>query len=109
MINHFYCLKHLHKLVSLIIAFCLIFGGMRVPDISRPHRAKPKYRAVIENKTNSCQTSIKKIIDFVALVPSITGTPAPQPAPADFQSRVPASYFSPLFPNASRAPPFVLS
>lgn len=97
--------KRLPIIVSLVVVFCLLIAGMRVPDISRPHRAKPKHRAVIENKTKTSQPSIKKILELVAVVPEVTEPPAPLSAPADFIFSYPTSCISPIFPNSARSPP----
>lgn len=97
--------KGLPAIVSLILAVCILFAGMRVPDISRPHRAKPKHRAVIENKTKTCQPSIKKAVELVALVPTLTDSLAPLATRTEFPASYSARCVSPLFPNSARAPP----
>ena len=64
--------NHLHRkrfsiLATFIVAFCLLFAGMRVPDLTRPHRPKPKQRAVIESQVKTSQHIINNSIDFFAI------------------------------------------
>jgi hypothetical protein len=101
--------KRFSILVIFIIAFCLMFSGMRVPDITRPHRPKPSQRAVIESPLKVSQYVASKSLDFFAVVAH----------PPELQTAVPCrtmlttvfshTGFPPLFPNSSRAPPRFLS
>ncbi|HZV83085.1 MAG TPA: hypothetical protein VFF53_13055 [Geobacteraceae bacterium] len=109
MINHYLGHKRLPLTLALLVAFCLLIAGMRVPDLSRPHRAKPSHRAVIENPTQTCQPSIKKTFELLALIPSITTLSLPHSERTDFQTSSPTSCFSPLFHNSARAPPPLFS
>lgn len=105
MINLCFGHRRLPVVVSLVVALCLLVAGMRVPDISRPHRAKPKHRAVIENKNKSFQPSIKKSVEFVAVLQDVAPLPAPPQKSADFQVSCPIRFISPIFPNSARSPP----
>lgn len=109
MINHDLGHKRLPIALALLVAFCLLIAGMRVPDLSRPHRAKPSNRAVIENPTQACQPSIKKSLELLALITPLTSLPLPNPERTDFQASSPTSCFSPIFPNTARAPPSLFS
>lgn len=91
--------------VACVTVVCILFLGMRVPDLSRPHRPKPTHRAFIEKQVNKCQQVVKKNLDLVAL-PAKPVEPAAVPACRaqrlfSFQS----TDFPLLFPNLSRAPP----
>lgn len=105
MVNHGFGHKRLPITVALLVAFCLLMAGMRVPDLSRPHRVKPSLRAVIENQTKTCKSSIKKCCEFVALLPPLTVLPLPRTERTDFRASSPQNCFSPLFPNSARSPP----
>ena len=55
-----------------MVPLFLVFVGMRVPDLSRPHKPKPMRRAVLEN------TSARSIVQSVVknnLDPVITNLP----------------------------------
>jgi len=100
-INHF----RPQALVTFLVALGLLFTGVRVPDISRPHRPKPSHRVVLENPHKSFSDSLKQSGDLVAVVP-------PSPTPNDTVSYIAAPrVVSPLyvslsfFPNSGRSPP----
>jgi len=106
--NHLYR-KHFSILATLIVAFCLLFAGMRVPDIARPHRPKPSHRAVIESQAKISQHIVNNSIDFFAI-------PAHSPELKTAilcQTELVFTFYSSavptLFPNSSRAPPTFLS
>jgi len=92
-------------LVPFLVALGLLFAGMRVPDISRPHRPKPSHRVVLENHHKSFSDNLKQCGDLVAVLPK----------PLTLNNSI--SYFaaspfvSPLyvplsfFPNSGRSPP----
>lgn len=95
--------------VSLTVMFCLLFAGMRVPDLSRPTRPKPNPKAVLECQTKESQSSIKKSQEFVAVLPCLLECSLPLPRRTEPSVASPGRGVSPLFPHASRAPPVVLS
>ncbi len=101
--------RRLSLVVTLVAAFCLLFAGMRVPDPSRPHRPKPSQRAVMESQAKSPQSGVKKSLEFVAALPSPLEFSLPLPRSADSSVTSLGRGVSPIFPNASRAPPVVLS
>jgi hypothetical protein len=109
MINNHLHQKRFSLLVAFLTAFCLLFAGMRVPDISRPHRPKPSQRAVIESPVKASQQHVNKSTDILA----IPATPAESPTAfvyrTEFVSVLHSIQFPPLFPNSSRAPPQFLS
>ncbi|SNB46910.1 hypothetical protein SAMN06269301_2382 [Geobacter sp. DSM 9736] len=51
--------RHAGK-VALAVSFFLVFLGMRVPDITRPHSPKPRPRAVIESPVKAGQPAGQK-------------------------------------------------
>lgn len=50
------------RFVSLMIPLFLLFVGMRVPDLSHPHKPKPMARAVME------KTSARTVLQTIAKV-----------------------------------------
>ncbi|HBA89749.1 MAG TPA: hypothetical protein DCZ75_17705 [Geobacter sp.] len=100
--------KSLLVLVTCVTTICIAFMGMRVPDLSRPHRPKPKPRAYIEQQLKkSQQAQAKKCLEVqhAAVLPVAAELAAPvihvTAPPFAFQGAA----FRPLFPNGSRAPP----
>lgn len=96
-------------LVTFLVALGLLFAGVRVPDISRPHRPKPSHRVVLENHHKSCSDNLKQCGGLVAVVPK-------PPTLSDTISYLVASpvvstlYASPsYFPNSGRSPPIARS
>ncbi len=59
--------KAFWTLATFIVAFSLLFTGVRVPDVARPHRPKPSQRAIIENQVKTSQDAAKRTIDVVAV------------------------------------------
>lgn len=101
--------KHFYFLATFIVAFCLLVAGMRVPDLSRPHRPKPSQRAVIESQVKTSQHIVDNSIDFFALP---VKPPQIQTAfiyQTELIFTFSTSAVPTLFPNSSRAPPAFLS
>ena len=100
-------LNHKSRLILVICvtAVCILFMGMRVPDISRPHRPKPIHRAFIEKQVKTFQQAVKKSVELLAVLakPVEQGTAAPYRTRYLFTFQI--TGVSPLFPNLSRAPP----
>ncbi len=101
--------RRLSLAVSLAVMFCLLFAGMRVPDLSRPTRPKPNPRAVLECQTKESQNGIKKSLDIVAVLPCFLECFLPLPGRTEPSVASAGRGVSPVFPHASRAPPVVLS
>ncbi|HBG04327.1 MAG TPA: hypothetical protein DDY22_01940 [Geobacter sp.] len=101
--------KNLLISVTCVTAICILFMGMRVPDISRLHRPKPTHRAFIEKQVKPCQQAVKKTVQVVA----IPATPVELGAAVAYRTRLLFAFqvtgFPPLFPNSSRAPPVLLT
>jgi hypothetical protein len=101
--------KNLLRLVTCAAALCILFIGMRVPDISRPHRPKPTHRAFIEKQVKPYQQEVKKQLELFA----IPAEPVEPAAVVVCRTRLLVSFqstgISPLFPNLSRAPPLFLT
>jgi len=97
--------KNLLILVTCVTAVCILFMGMRVPDISRPHRPKPTHRAFIEKQAKTCQQAVKKSVEVLAILakPGQPRTAATYRIHPLFAFQLPG--VPPLFPNLSRAPP----
>jgi hypothetical protein len=96
-------------LVTFLVVFGLVFAGVRVPDLSRPHRPKPTHRVVLENHHKSCSDHLKQCGDIVAVVakPPTSCNPVWYRAETRLSS---PRYLSPLFfPHSGRSPPIALS
>lgn len=92
-------------LSTFIVGFCLLFTGMRVSDLARPHRPKPSQRAIIENQVQNSQHAVKKTAEVFAVAakptePRITVVNRSETLYELLSLGVP-----PLFPNSSRSPP----
>ncbi|ACH37325.1 hypothetical protein Gbem_0294 [Citrifermentans bemidjiense Bem] len=105
MIKNHLTQKSLLLLVACVTVISIAFTGMRVPDLSRPHRAKPTNRVFIEKQFKNCQEEVKKSFDLLAL-PAKHSVPRPDVRyGAHFQAAFDCTGINPLFPNLSRAPP----
>lgn len=96
-------------LVIFLVALGLLFAGVRVPDISRPHRPKSTHRVVLENHQKTFSDHLKQCVDVVAVLPNrpVSSNSLSYRAVSLF---VPPPYASPLFfPNSGRSPPVVPS
>lgn len=64
-------IDHRHPQIALIVlvAFSLLLAGMRVPDLSRPHRPRPLHRLVLEAKHKTLSTCLKQQSDPVTVLP----------------------------------------
>lgn len=109
MIDNHLLQKRFSMLTTLIVACCLLFTGMRVPDLTRPHRPKPSQRAVIESQVKAPQHSVSNAIDFFAIPVKLP----PLKSALLYRTELVYTFYSPavptLFPNSSRAPPTILS
>lgn len=99
--------KTLLVLVTCITSICILAFGMRGPDLSRPHRPKPKPRAYVEEQfKKSPENLAKKPVDHLQadLPPNWTAA-----ARVTFRTAYPSSFqcaaASPAFYTPSRAPP----
>ena len=92
-------------LIVFLVALGLLVAGVRIPDLSRPHRPKPSQRVVLENHHKSLSNHLGHYGDLVAVVPP----PVTFNGPVSFQAEPPVvspPYASPLFfPNSGRSPP----
>lgn len=101
--------RYFSLLVTCVVAFCLLFTGMRVPDLTRPHRPKPSQRAIIESKIKESRQAVNKSLDSFAELPQLPELQAVLPSRIRPVPFFPPNGFPPLFPNSSRAPPCFLS
>ncbi|GFO55523.1 hypothetical protein GMSM_25300 [Geomonas sp. Red276] len=98
-INH-----RLQILIIFLVALSLLSAGVRVPDLSRPHRPKATQRIVVESQHKSIANCLKQQNDLVSVVPT-------QVAPSNILSYqisdlVPPRYTSPPPPpTVGRSPP----
>ena len=95
------------RLVAILIPLFLVFVGMRVPDLSRPHKPKPMRRAVLENSTarTIVQSVVKNAVDPVTTnLPTLVLLPTEEyiPEASPIYLSVPLLSLSPFPP---RAPP----
>ncbi len=96
------------SLIILLVALGLLFAGVRVPDISRPHRPKPTNRIVLENHHKNVSDQLKHCGQFVAVVANPYIFSNPISFRSEFRAVSPL-YASPLFfPNSGRSPPATL-
>ena len=96
-------------LIIFLVALGLLFAGVRVPDVSRPHRPKPTIRVIVENHHKSFSHHLKQCGDVVAVLPQRPVSCSPLSYHSECKA-VPPLYASPLFfPNSGRSPPAALS
>lgn len=103
-----YRLPYLRILTTVLVTAGLLCAGMRVPDLSRPHRPKPMHRVVLKAQVTTLSSQIKQHQhhdDFFITLPQL-----PEPAVAVFghavASGAPPQHASPLpAPNSGRSPP----
>lgn len=95
-------------LVTFLVALGLLCAGMRVPDLSSPHRPKPTQRTILETQHKTHKTlsnHLKQHDDFAAVLPKLLVSNNT----VSYRSGshvVPPLYVSPLFaPNSGRSPP----
>jgi len=89
---------------TIAVTFSLFVAGIRVPDISRPHRPKPSQRAVLEDQVKTSPHFVKNFDDitteatlvFLHVAVSI-------PLESFIVLHPPLSRH--IFPGLSRAPP----
>jgi hypothetical protein len=104
-INHF----RPQVLVIFLVALGLLFAGVRVPDISRPHRPKPSHRVVLENHHKVFSDHLKHCGDIVAIVPAPPRPNVPFSYIAAFPVVSPPHTSPVFFPRSGRSPPPVRS
>ena len=100
-INHF----HPQILLILLVALGLLFTGVRVPDLSRPHRPKATHRVVIETQHKNFFKNLKQYDHFGAALPKLLVSSntifyhaVPQLVPPLYATHLPP-------PNSGRSPP----
>ncbi len=96
-------------LVTFLVALAILFAGVRVPNVSRPHRPKPTQRIVHETQPKTISNHLKQHNDFFTVLPKIpvSGNSTSYHAVSHV---VPPLYASSLFsPNPGRSPPAAVS
>lgn len=101
---------HPQILVAILVALGLLVAGMRVPDLSRPHRPKPIHRVIVESQYKTAVNHAKQHnhSDCIAVlpIPQVAGTTVSYRA---VSQPVPPLYASPqLSPDSGRSPPAAL-
>lgn len=97
------------RLVTILIPLFLVCLGMKVPDLSRPHKPKPVRRAVLDKTPAQV---IKDSVAKVAVTPAIPGSSTVIVPPAVLAYLIAATeiYVSVSYERATplppRAPPF---
>jgi hypothetical protein len=109
MINSSLHQKRFSILITFIVAFCLLFAGMRVPDLARTHRPKPSQRAVIESNDKVSLYIVNKSTEIFAIMAKSTELQTTLAYRTEFDLSFQLAEFQFLFPNSSRAPPLFLS
>lgn len=100
--------KGLLTLVTCVATLCILVLGMRVPDLSRPHRPKPKPRAYIEQqykKTQPAQAKKCLEVEQPVLLTAVVEIPLPASCRTTYASSPPTGATRAVPPNNSRAPP----
>jgi len=100
--------RRLLVLVTCMTTICVLVLGMRLPDLSRPHRPKPKPRAYIEQQFKKSQESVaKKSLDHVQAAEATQ--PCEPVVRTIYRTEYPPAFHgaaaSPFFSSRSRAPP----
>jgi hypothetical protein len=99
--NH--CLPQI--LLTFLVALSILFAGMRVPDLSRPHRPKASQRIVLKSQHKTFSHQLNEHKDFAAALPK----PLAAGSTASYHVTSPAApalYVSLLtLPNPGRSPP----
>jgi hypothetical protein len=108
MLSRIFRHKQLPVFAAVATVFCILFIGMRVPDISRPHRPKPTHRAVIEKQVNPTQYAAKKLIEIVAVAAKPTEILTPTVSQTVFYISLHDTSFVPNSLKLARSPPALL-
>jgi hypothetical protein len=93
--------------VIVTVSLCLVFLGMRAPNISRAHSPKPRPRAVIETAVKISQMAGTRVnVDVeackIALVLNIS-----TPFRSTFRQEIRKISFIPIEHHTARAPPVI--
>jgi len=100
-INHF----RPQILLILLATLSLLFTGVRVPDLSRPHRPKLTHRLVFETQHKNFSKNLKQCDQFGTALPKLLVSSSTISYHAVPQL-VPPLYATHLFPpNSGRSPP----
>lgn len=97
--------KNLSACLLFFATCCLLVAGMRVPDLSRPHRPKPSQRAVVQSHAKGTQSLAHKALDLAPPQVSPAAAAVPVPfllRPVETPAAPPATV---SLLRASRAPP----
>ncbi|HJV35325.1 hypothetical protein [Geomonas sp.] len=91
-------------LVVFLVALSLLSAGVRVPDLSGPHRPKATQRVVVQNHHASLYKCLKEQNDFVSVVPRLV--PVRNTVSYRISDVVSPLYTSPASPcTLGRSPP----
>lgn len=95
----------LQILVTFLVAVSILFAGMRVPDLSRPHRPKASHRVVVESQHKAFSHHHKEHKDLAAALPNPLAAGSTVSYHVAFKA--PPALFASLLspPNSGRSPP----
>lgn len=99
--------KRLWCSVIVAASLCLVFLGMKIPDISRLHSPKPRPRAVVTTAVKACpQAGIRVQADVETCQPSLLLN-FPEPFRSSSQQEIHKFCFIPIKQHSARAPPVI--
>ena len=101
--------KHLRHLrfLALLIPLFMVCAGMKVPDLSRPQKPKPIWRAVLEETSTKTEKHSFAKLDLDPVIPSIPPLglrAAEQHSTEALPQQSPLTFLS-VSPLPPRAPP----
>jgi hypothetical protein len=96
-------------LLTFLVVLGLIFAGVRVPDLSRPHQPKPTHRVVLEKPHKSASNHLKQCGDLIAVVPTPPAFSRPISYHAELHVVSPRYVSHQFFPRSGRSPPVSFS
>lgn len=93
--------------VLLAVSLCLVFLGVRLPNLSKPHKPKPRPRAVIETSVKAGQPAGVKVHVDVATCQTATVLTIPTSFGSSFQQEIHRFNLIPIGHHTARAPPVI--
>jgi len=97
--------KKLWCSVIVTASLCLVFLGMRVPNLSKLHTPKPRPRAVIETTVKAGQPAGTRVIADVDAYQIALVLNPPTPFRSSFRQEIRKFNFIPIENHTARAPP----
>ncbi|ABQ24734.1 hypothetical protein Gura_0520 [Geotalea uraniireducens Rf4] len=97
--------KRLLCTVIATAALCLVFLGMRVPNLSKLHSPKPRPRAIIETTVKAGQPAGIRVNADVVTCQIAPFLAVPTPFSSSFHQEIRKFNFIPIEHHTARAPP----